>query len=72
MRVHLLLCHLAERWGTRVDGDVLVPVDLPQKTLGELVCATRPRVSAALRELVARGLVSRTTDGWALHGVPPA
>lgn len=68
-RVHLLLWHMADRWGTR-EGDVL-PIDLPQQTLGDLVCATRPRVNGALQELQAKGLVSRRAEGWLLRGAPP-
>lgn len=71
-RVHLLLWHMADRWGTRAADGVLLPIDLPQETLGDLVCATRPRVNGALQQLQAEGLLSRRAEGWVLHGDPPA
>ena len=36
------------------------------------VLGRRPSVSSTLTELSHRGLVSRTENGWVLHGEPPA
>lgn len=71
VRLHMLLWHLADRWGTvRPDG-VIVPVRLTHAILSELIAARRPTVSAALGSLERSGSVSRTQDGWVLHGSPP-
>lgn len=70
-RLHMLMWHLADRWGiVRGDG-VLVPVKLTHAILSELIAARRPTVSAALGSLERSGAVSRTRDGWLLHGSPP-
>jgi CRP/FNR family transcriptional regulator, cyclic AMP receptor protein len=70
-RLHLLLWHLADRWGTvRPDG-VFVPLRLTQSVLAQLVAARRPTVSAALGELERDGLLMRTPSGWLLLGAPP-
>lgn len=71
VRLHMLLWHLADRWGTvRADG-VLVPVKLTHAILAELIAARRPTVSAALGSLERSGTVSRMREGWLLHGSPP-
>jgi hypothetical protein len=36
-----------------------------------MVLGRRPSVSSTLTELGRRGLVSRTEDGWIIHGEPP-
>jgi CRP/FNR family cyclic AMP-dependent transcriptional regulator len=67
-RLHMLLWHLADRFGrVRADG-VLLPVRLTHATLSELVAAGRPTVSAALGALERDGRISRTPSGWLLHG----
>lgn len=70
-RLHMLLWHLADRWGTVGPRGVLVPVRLTQSVLAALVAAQRPTVSAALRTLEQDGRISRTSRGWLLHGAPP-
>ena len=71
VRLHMLLWHLAARWG-RVRGDgVTVPIRLTHTTLADLVAARRPTVTTALRELSKRGVVRTTEDGWLLTGQPP-
>ena len=70
-RLHMLLWHLADRWGTVGPGGVLLPVKLTQSVLAALVAAQRPTVSAALRTLAQDGRVTRTSRGWLLHGAPP-
>jgi CRP-like cAMP-binding protein len=70
-RLHMLLWHLADRWGTvRPDG-VLVPLKLTHVILSELIGARRPTVSAALGAIERDGRVSRNGSGWVLHGAPP-
>src|SRR4051794_19291711 len=56
-RLLLLFWHLAERWGRREGGEVLVPLRLTHETLGLLVGARRPSVTTALRGLSAEGLL---------------
>ena len=72
VRLLLLLWHLADRWGHVSREGVHVPLKLTHETLGRLVGAQRPSVTTALRDLAASGLVSRSGDGWILHGEPPA
>ena len=70
-RLHMLLWHLADRWG-RVRGDgTVVPLRLTHYVLADLVAARRPTVSAGLGELAERGLVRALDDGWLLSGEPP-
>lgn len=70
-RLHMLLWHLADRWGTvRRDG-VMMPVNLTHETLAELIAARRPTVSSALAGLERAGLLRRTREGWLLRGGPP-
>jgi CRP-like cAMP-binding protein len=49
-----------------------VHLNLPvtHETLGNLIAARRPSVSAALGGLAERGLVRRDGDGWVLLGDP--
>ena len=71
VRLHMLLWHLAYRWGyVRTDGTVL-PLRLTHAVLAELVAARRPTVTAALSQLAGRGLVHTIDDGWLLAGEPP-
>jgi CRP/FNR family transcriptional regulator, cyclic AMP receptor protein len=71
VRLHMLLWHLAARWG-RVRGDgVTVPIRLTHTVLADLVAARRPTVTTALRELSKRGAVRTVDDGWLLAGQPP-
>jgi CRP/FNR family cyclic AMP-dependent transcriptional regulator len=71
-RLHLLLWHLAGRWGrVRRDG-VLLPLKLTHSLLADLVAARRPTVTSALSDLARRGLVRQTEDGWMLFGEAPA
>jgi len=71
VRLHMVLWHLAARWG-RVRGDgVTVPIRLTHTTLADLVAARRPTVTTALRELSRRGVARTVEDGWLLTGQPP-
>jgi CRP-like cAMP-binding protein len=70
-RLHALLWHLADRWGT-VDRDgVTLALPLSHGMLAELVSAQRPSVSVAMRDLEASGLVRRAAVGrWKLYAQP--
>jgi len=71
VRLHMLLWHLAARWGrVRSDGTVL-PLRLTHNVLADLVAARRPTVTSALSELSRRGLVRFADDVWLLTGGPP-
>jgi CRP/FNR family transcriptional regulator, cyclic AMP receptor protein len=71
VRLHMLLWHLAGRWGrVRADG-VLVPLRLTHAILADLVAARRPTVTSALTELGREGLVQSVQEGWLLSGDPP-
>jgi CRP/FNR family transcriptional regulator, cyclic AMP receptor protein len=71
-RLLLLFWHLADCWGTVGPEGVTVPLPLTHKTLGRMVRAQRPSVTASLHELSERGLLTRrVSDGaWQLHGEP--
>jgi CRP/FNR family cyclic AMP-dependent transcriptional regulator len=71
-RLHMLLWHLADRWGTVTpDGVSMMPVPLTQETLAALVAAKRPTVTSALQALEHDGRLTRDGTTWMLHGSPP-
>jgi CRP/FNR family cyclic AMP-dependent transcriptional regulator len=71
-RLLILFWHLAERWGKREKGRVVVPLRLTHETLSLLVGARRPSVTKALSDLSAEGSLRRGEDGvWVLAGAPP-
>jgi CRP/FNR family transcriptional regulator, cyclic AMP receptor protein len=71
VRLHMLLWHLAGRWGrVRSEGTVL-RMRLTHAVLADLVAARRPTVTTALSDLVRAGLVRSTGDEWLLLGEPP-
>jgi hypothetical protein len=71
VRLHMLLWHLAARWGrVRSDGTVL-HLRLTHNVLADLVAARRPTVTSALSDLARRGLVRFSDDTWVLSGRPP-
>lgn len=71
VRLHMLLWHLAERWGRVGNDGVIIPVRLTHSVLASLVAARRPTVSAALGDLEQHGLVRRIEQGLLLVGEPP-
>ena len=72
VRLSMLLWHIADRWGRVGPDGVSVPLTLTHHMLGRLVGATRPSVSAALKELEREGTISkRPQGGWILRGEPP-
>lgn len=70
-RLHMLLWHIADRWGTVRRSGVTIPVTLPHTVLAALVAAQRPTVTTALTALERDGVLTRTNTGWTLHGPPP-
>ena len=71
VRLHMLLWHLAGRWGrVRSDGTVL-RLRLTHTVLADLVAARRPTVTTALSELSRRGLLSTDGENWVLSGEAP-
>jgi hypothetical protein len=71
VRLHMLLWHLAGRFG-RVRGDgVIVPLRLTHAMLAELVAARRPTVTTALSALARQGRVRLLENAWLLPGEPP-
>jgi CRP-like cAMP-binding protein len=71
VRLHMLLWHLAGRWGrVRSDATVL-RLRLTHSLLAQLVAARRPTVSTAVSDLARRGLVTTQGDEWLLTGEPP-
>jgi len=71
-RLHPLLWHLADRWGRREQGAVVISLRLTQSLLAELISAQRTSVNTALKQLIAHGTLERRgTARWALRGDPP-
>jgi CRP-like cAMP-binding protein len=71
VRVHMLLWHLAGRWGRVGSQGVLLPLRLTHSVLADLVAARRPTVTSALSELGRQGKLQSTGRGWLLSGDPP-
>jgi CRP-like cAMP-binding protein len=71
-RLHMLLWHLADRWGRVTPEGVHVPLALTHERLAHLVCMRRPTASTALQRLARAGELRRRPDGtWLLTGSPP-
>jgi CRP-like cAMP-binding protein len=71
VRLLLLFWQLADRWGTVGPEGVTVPLRLTHNTLGRLVRAQRPSITASLHEMARRRVVDRRRDGtWLLRGEP--
>jgi CRP-like cAMP-binding protein len=66
-RLHLLLWHLADRWGYVTPSGVVLPLRLSNALLAELACTTRESVSRALGALMAHGMVEPTETGLLLR-----
>jgi hypothetical protein len=72
VRLHMLLWHLAARWGrVRSDGTVL-RLRLTHTVLADLVAARRPTVTTALSDLARRGLIRTDGETWVLSGEAPS
>jgi hypothetical protein len=72
-RLLAVLWHLSERWGRVTRDGVALPLSLSHRTLGQLIGARRPSVSAAATALSRDSRLTRLPDGaWLLHGEPVA
>ena len=72
-RLHMLLWHLADRWGRVTPDGVHLPLALTHERLAHLVCMRRPTASSALQRLTRAGELRRRADGsWLLTGSPPS
>jgi CRP/FNR family transcriptional regulator, cyclic AMP receptor protein len=71
-RLLILFWCLADRWGRREGGQVVLPVPLSHDVLADLVSAERPSVSQALRSMARTGVLVRRSDRtWVLTSAPP-
>jgi CRP/FNR family cyclic AMP-dependent transcriptional regulator len=70
LRLHMLLWHLAARWGRVSPQGVRLPLRLTHAVLADLVAARRPTVTGALAKLCAHGVLHHDTSGWLLLGDP--
>jgi len=71
VRVHMLLWHLADRWGRVRSEGVLLPLAITHSVLADMVAARRPTVTSALSELSRMDLVRTVEGGWLLRGERP-
>jgi CRP-like cAMP-binding protein len=71
IRLHMLLWHLADRWGRVGMDGISIDLRLSHTMLADLVAARRPTVTVALAELEKRGLVRRADRHLLLLGEPP-
>lgn len=71
VRLHMLLWHLADRWGRVGSDGVILPIHLTHTVLADLVAAQRPTVTTSLSELARTGMVRPSGNGWLLLGEPP-
>jgi CRP-like cAMP-binding protein len=71
-RVHLMLWHLAVRWGkVTVDG-VWIPFRLSHQDLADIVGARRPSITAAMRVLQNAGTLFESATGRLIVQEPAA
>src|SRR5579875_3663233 len=71
VRVHMLLWHLADRWGRVRSEGVLLPLSITHSVLADMVAARRPTVTSSLSELARIDLVRPVDGGWLLRGERP-
>lgn len=72
VRLHYMLWHLADRFGRMETEGMILRVPLCHSLLSWLVCARRPAVSRALKELERADLVASLADGmWGLGRQAP-
>ncbi|HEX3561205.1 MAG TPA: helix-turn-helix domain-containing protein [Solirubrobacterales bacterium] len=71
LRMHMLLWHLADRFGRVRPGGAALELPLTHAQLAELIAARRPTVSAALTALEREGVLGREGETWILTGPPP-
>lgn len=71
VRVHMLLWHLADRWGRVGPTGVTIPLKLTHSDIADMAAARRPTVSTALATLARREVVMPSGRGWLIAGPPP-
>jgi CRP/FNR family cyclic AMP-dependent transcriptional regulator len=71
VRLHMLLWHLADRWGRVRSEGVVLPLHVTHSVLADLVAARRPTVTTSLTELYRQGVAQPIEGGWLLSGEPP-
>jgi CRP-like cAMP-binding protein len=71
-RLHVVLWHLAQRWGRMTQDGVVLRLPLTHAVLADLTAARRPSVTVALQRLEASGVVVRRRQEWLLRDGPPA
>jgi CRP/FNR family transcriptional regulator, cyclic AMP receptor protein len=71
-RVHLLLWHLALRWGHPTGDGTALSLPLTHALLAEMIASRRPTVTKALTQLSQQDRLRPTDDGWLLIGSVPA
>ena len=71
MRLHMLLWHVADRWGVVGPEGTTIELPLTHEILAELVAARRPTVSTALGQLDREGKVRRKRQLLAAAGRAP-
>lgn len=73
LRLHMLMWHLADRWGRVTPDGVHLPLPLTHEVIAQIACMRRPTASSALNALARGGELARRADGtWLLTGSPPA
>jgi hypothetical protein len=71
VRLHMLLWHLADRWGKVSSNGVILSKRLTHAVLADLVAARRPSVTTALSRLTEQGAIEPVDRHWRLIGDPP-
>ena len=71
-RIHVLLWHLALRWGQLTPQGATLSLPLTHALLAEMIASRRPTVTKALTLLAQQDRVRPTDDGWLLAGSVPA
>jgi CRP-like cAMP-binding protein len=71
VRVHMLLWHLADRWGRVRSEGVVLPLRLSHSVLADLTASQRPSVTGALQRLYEKQVLRQLDEGWLLCGEPP-
>jgi CRP/FNR family cyclic AMP-dependent transcriptional regulator len=71
LRLHMLLWHLAGRWGRVSPQGVRLPLRLTHAVLADLIAARRPTVTGAIAKLCEHDLLHHDQGGWLLRGDPP-
>ncbi len=66
-RLGRVLLRLAENYGTKVEGELRLPLRLSQKDLGTMIAASREKVNRALRHWEEAGALAREGGAWVIR-----